>query len=185
MRLHIVALLSVLAISAEAQPSPPLSAERALVYSAGATAGLVGVGYVLQQTLPRVPEDSDAFSPHLIGTSVIAIGLMAGPSVGNSLLGADDDVKRGWALRSTGLAVSAAVASVGVLGCTNIWGGPPNCNAEFYLGAAGVIAVGTLVGTAAYDLATIPGNAAEARARLNVAYNAEAQAPGLNLVVGL
>lgn len=169
-------LLSVLAVtvagSAHAQvfpdPLPPLhtSGARAYAYSAAATAGGIGLGYVLYRALPEGDPTLDSFSPRDAGLLVIAIGAVGGPAVGNLTLGAEGDVRRGLLIRSAGLCVAAGLAAATFAVCApGLGDASSTCDATanaFVVGGAVALGAG-LLGGAVYDLATIPGNAREAR----------------------
>ena len=162
----IVAIL--IAGPAFAQPaSRPLHASAPLAYaiSAGATVGTVGLGYALYRVLPPGDPYSDAPSPRAVAFAVVAIGALAGPSVGNLTLGAVEDANRAIILKATGIGAGAAIALASVIPLAGCMGGSscPLVVPLVYAGAA-VAVSGVVVGTL-YDLATIPGNATEAERR--------------------
>ncbi len=176
--LLLVALLSVPASAQVTLPRPPRvslpsggrdlpplqgSAARAYAYSAAATVGGIGAGYVLYRVLPDARTDGE-FAPRTVGLSVVALAAVLGPTVGNSTLGADDDARRAVLIKSGSLAAGATLAFLGggLCAVASFDGSPGDgCYAMFY-GGIGIAAVGFVAGTA-IDLSTIPRNAARAR----------------------
>lgn len=181
MRLALPALVLLLATAPDAQvlarhPAPPMteggaaprtvSAGEAYLYSVAATGGAVALGYALYRLTPGDPT-SDSFTARDLGLGLIAVGLIGGPSAGNSALGAEDDVNRALLIKGIGVGVGAGLAVTAIAACFSISDTPPACESvgtPLFVGALVAVGTGVVVGTV-YDLATIPGNARPARGR--------------------
>ena len=202
------ALLLLLAVSpalaqvpAARLPSPPAdsaavdfeplqtSAARAYLYSVAATGGLVAVG-LLADAAAGGSGVGPLGDPEYDDTRlIVAVSLLVGPSVGNLTLGAGADVGRAFAVKGAGVVAAGGLLLVG-LGTTLACVGA-DCDAGSGLvTAAAVVAVAGFAAGTAYDLVTIPGNAARARrhvrgrgGRVSLApgYAARAGAPTLTL----
>ena len=167
------------------------SAGRAYLYSAAATAGTVGLGLLLVEVLPKGDPTRDSFTPQDLAWVVVAAGAIGGPSVGNLTLGAGDDVGRAYTVKAIGVAGGGGLVLLGVVSALSCVADGPPCGAAEGLLVAGAVVTGAgLVAGTAYDLATIPRNAARARRSrqsppVSVAPGWRGGGPALALRVGL
>ena len=94
----------------------------------------------------------------------MVLGAVAGPSVGNAVLGAEDDVRRALVIKGVGAGIGAGLV-VGAFGACFPLGDASTCDAlgePLFVSALVAVGVGLVAGTI-YDLATIPENARPAR----------------------
>lgn len=161
------------------------SAVVAYLASIGATAALVGGGYLLYEYGPGDPTRS-SFNSEEVGIFVMSLGALVGPSVGNLTLGAGDAAARGMTPKMIGTVVGSSIALGGVgiaIGCVlgNVDGGDCGLAGDVAVGlvvtGAAVTAGGILVGTV-IDLATIPGSARRVRAEQRAARSAVTASAG-------
>ncbi|OZC03354.1 hypothetical protein [Rubricoccus marinus] len=179
------------------------SALRAYAYSVGIPAASVLGGYALYTVLPENgPDESPGRQGEEVAYAVMIIGGLTGSLVGNFTLGAQDDVVTSLRIRGLSTAVGGGLLFTGGLLCVLSsfdQGGCSNGTAVvIYAGAA--VLLGGLASAIGYDLATIPGNAREARLRrqrplaggvtvappeVSLGYSVEANAPILTFRMGL
>lgn len=174
-----VAVLPPFRIPIKGDFAPPqTSALRAYAYSAGVAGGTVALGYLLHRA-PEGGSMATSSTAQAVGAFLMVIGAGFGSSAGNVSLGAMDDVTRAAYIRMVGV-FGGTVGIVGLLAGSG----------EVFVVGTAVMGAG-LVGGVAYDLATIPGNAARARRyrqaypRVSIAPGWRAGAPALGVRVGL
>ncbi len=181
---------------------PQTSAARAYLYSAAATAVPVAAGVLLLQA-SGPSGTAGQVTPGDVGIVLVIAGAWLGPAAGNLSLGAGADVRRGAVLTAGGFLTGAVLAggAVAVAGVCVVGDlaqgrlGGEGCTlgplAAGLLIAGGVAAaVGTVAGTA-YNMGTIPRNAARAQryrraySRVSVTPRWRSGEPALSVRVGL
>ena len=186
MRYLTIALGLLLCASASAQvPEPHLypplrtpfgaeplqtSALRAYAYSVGIPLASVAGGYALYSLLPENgPDESAGRQGEAVAYAIMIAGGFTGSLVGNFTLGARDDLRTSLTVRTVAIVGGGGLMLTGGMLCVlSTFGGGQECSsgplALVFVGLATF--VGGTAGAIAYDLATIPANAREARERV-------------------
>lgn len=148
------------------------SAARATLYSVSGTGVPVLAGTAILLAAPPTRPEGGLSPSGIVGATLVMVGLVAGPPLGNLSLGAGRSVHDGTSIALLGVVVGSSTMGVGVgtLLLTTVTGsdGPlPTVGAALVI-VGGSVCAGGFIAAGVYHFATIPRNARWAqRARAN------------------